>query len=185
VVQKRFIVLLGVFLGSHAPAVAQSAAPQIALTQVRVAPARTSLPTVSTPLTAASFLLSQDPGRSSAGFSILFARADERDRSLPLLPPTEELKTVFFTHSSLPLAQLWGGRLRLNAFQSTLHLQIVQIGPQSYRGTQGLLSTRQGCAGDPSSAGLSLNFHFGRDARTGHPSQAMRRMTRFVGAVLE
>ena len=63
-IYKRLIVLLGLFLGSHLPAVAQTPAPQIVQAQERVAPAMTTLPTVSTPLPAASFLLSQDSGNS-------------------------------------------------------------------------------------------------------------------------
>jgi hypothetical protein len=39
------------------------------------------------------------------------------------------VKTLFLTPSSLPLVQLWRGRLRLDGFESTLHMQNVQLGP--------------------------------------------------------
>jgi len=185
VTHKRLIVLLGVFLGSQAPAVAQSPAPRIVLPQVRLAPHMTMLRTAPSPLPAASFLLSQEPGRSPADSSNQLAGAYEGNRSPQLLPPTEDVKTVFFTQSSLPLVQLWRGRLQLDAFQSALYMHNAQFGPSGYRGTQGFLSARQSYPDGASSAGLSLNFHFGRDARTGHPAQPWRRMTRFVGAVLE
>jgi len=55
---KRLIMLLGMLLGSYVPAVAQTPAPQVVLAQQRIAPAMTMLRTVSTPLAAASFLLS-------------------------------------------------------------------------------------------------------------------------------
>jgi hypothetical protein len=35
----------------------------------------------------------------------------------------DEVKTLTLMQSSLPLCQLWGGRLQLGAFQSTLHSQ--------------------------------------------------------------
>jgi hypothetical protein len=183
---KRFILLLGLFLlSSHAPAVAQSPVAQIVLAQKRVAPGRAMLRMESTPLPAASFLLSQNPGRSSAQFSFQFTEAYQPDRSLQLLPPTEEVNTVFFTQMSLPLFRLGRGRVQLDAFQSTIHMQDAQFGPVGFHGSQGFLSSRQAYPADPSSVGLSLSFHFGRGARSERPVQAVRRITRFLGAVLE
>jgi hypothetical protein len=182
---KRFILLLGVFLAGPAPAVAQSPVAQIVLAQERAAPSRTMFRMVAFSLPAASFLLSQDPGRSPSQFSLQFTGASQPDRGLQLLPPTEEVKTVFFTQMSLPLFQLWRGRLRLDAFQSTIHMHDAQFGPIGFHGAQGLLSSRQAYPADPSSVGLSLSFRLGRDAPIGRPVQAWRRVTRFVGAVLE
>jgi hypothetical protein len=162
---KRFIVLLGIFLGSHAPAVAQTPAPQIVLTQERVAPTTMAmaLRTISIPLPAASFLLSRDPGKSPAHFSRLFAGAYERDNRLERLPKMEEVKTLFFTQSSLPLVQLWSGRVQVDAFQNTLHIQ----NPHSVH-----------------LSGLSVSFHFGRDTRTERPTQTWRCLSRIVGTAL-
>jgi hypothetical protein len=148
----------------------------------------TMLGTVSTPVLAPSFLLSQDHGKSPARFSLLFAGAYERDHSMERLPPMEEVKTLILTLSSLPLVQLWGGRLQLDAFQSTLHNQNVQLGLLGYGGMQGFRPPRQSYPGGPCSvhfSGLSLSFQFGRDSRTRRPTQVWRRMTRFVGAVLD
>jgi hypothetical protein len=75
VMHKRFILLLGMFLGAHVPTAAQTPALQIIRSQEHVAPIITMLPTVSTPLPAASFLPFPDPGKSAANFSLLFARA--------------------------------------------------------------------------------------------------------------
>jgi hypothetical protein len=80
--QKRFILLLGMFLGSPVSAAAQTPAPRIALAQEHVAPIVTLFPTISIPVPAASFLLSQDLGKSNANFSLLFARAYERNFNL-------------------------------------------------------------------------------------------------------
>jgi len=159
-IYKRFIVvLLGMFLGTRAPAVARTPAPQIVLTQERFAPTTTMPRTVSMSVPVVSFLLSQGPGESSAHFSRLFAGAYERDHSLERFPQMEEVKNLTFTQSSLPLVQLWNGRLQLEAFQNTLHIQ-------------NLRSVRL--------SGLSVNFHFGRDARPGRPTQAWRFLSRFL-----
>jgi hypothetical protein len=84
----------------------------------------------------------------------------------------EEVKTLTLTQSSLPLVQLWGGRLQLDAFQSTLHKQIVQLGPLG--GMESFRPPRQSYPGGPLSihlSGLSLSFHFVRDSRTRRPTQ--------------
>jgi hypothetical protein len=181
---KRFIVLLGMFLGSYAPAAAQAPAPQIVIAQEHVAPIITMLRTVSTPLSALSFPLAQDHGQPTARFSLLFAGAYERDHSLEPLPPLEEVKNLILKLSSLPLVQFWGGRLQLDAFQSTLHSQNVQLGHLGYGGMQGFRPPAQGYPGGPRSPRLTLSFHFGRDARTGNPAEAWRSLSRIVGTVL-
>jgi hypothetical protein len=80
--------------------------------------------------------------------------------------------------------QLWGGRLRLDGFTSTLHMQSVQFGPSA---AGGLRLPQQNYAGGPRSMdlyGVSLSFHFWQDARVGHPTQALRSLSRIVASVL-
>ena len=184
---KRFITLLGLFLGSLVPAAGQTPAPRIVLAQEHLAPIITTLRTVSTPLPATSFLLYQDPGKPPVHFSYLFAGATELDPGTELLPPVKTVRTLFYTQSSLPLVQLWSGRLQLDAFQSSLHIQNVLLGPLAYGNMQGFRSPRQAYPGGPLSvhfSGLSLTFRFGRDARTERPVQAWRRLSRIVGNAL-
>ena len=184
---KRSIVLLGIFLGSHVPAVAQAPAPRIVLAQVRVAPTIMTLQEVSTPLPAASFLLYQDPGKSPSNFSRVFAGAYERDQSVEHFSPMEEVKTLFFTQSSLPLVQFWSGRLQLDAFQSTLRVRTMQPVPLGYGSTQGFRPLRQGYPDGPRSvhlSGFSLNFYFGRHERMGHPTPGWSRLSKIVGTIL-
>jgi hypothetical protein len=184
---KRFILLLGMFLGSHVPVAGQTPVPQIVLAQEHGAQIMTMHRTVSPTLPAARFLLSQSLGKFPAHFSLLFAGAYQRDPSLEHFSPMDEVKTLTLTQLSLPLCQLWGGRLQLGAFQSTLHSQNVQLGPLGYGGMEGFRPTRQSYLGGPLSvhfSGFSLSFHFGRDSRTRHPTQVWRRLTRFVGTVL-
>jgi hypothetical protein len=184
---KRFIVLLGMFLGSHVPVAGQTPVPQIVLAQEHGAQIMTMHRTASPPLPAARFLLSQDSGKLPAHLSLLLAGAYQRKPSLEHFSPMDEVKTLTLTQSSLPLCQLWGGRLQLAAFQSTLHSQNEQLGPLGYRGMEGFRPTRQSYPGGPLSVhffGFSLSFHFGRDSRTKHPTHVWRRLTRFVGTVL-
>jgi hypothetical protein len=184
VIRKPFILLLGVFLGSHGPAVAQTPAPKIVLAQEHVAPITPTLSTVTSLLPAASFLLSQEPAKPNAHLSLVSARAYARDYSLEHLSPMDDVRTLILTQSSLPLVRLWGGRLQLEAFQSTLHLQNVPFGTGGMRDSP---LSGQSYPGGPRSihlSGLSLSFHLGRDARTEHSAQLWRRLTRSVVAVL-
>jgi hypothetical protein len=184
---KPFVALLGMLLGSYAPAAAQTPAPQLVLAQEHAAPTMAMVPTVSTALAAGSTVVPQDTGKSPVHFNPLYVGPYERDPSLERLLPMERVKNLFLTQVNLPLVQFWGGRLQLDAFQSTLHIQNVQLGPLGYGGMQGFRSARQSYSGGPISvrvSGLSLSFHFGADARAARPTEVLRRLTRMVGNVL-
>ena len=133
------------------------------------------VPTATAPLLAVSPLLPDIPEKSATRSSYRFARAYERDPGLEglveSLSPMHEVKTLILTQSLLPLVQLWGGRLRLDGFTSTLHMQSVQFGPSA---AGGLRLPQQNYAGGPRSMdlyGVSLSFHLGRDAQSGRPTQ--------------
>ncbi len=184
---KGFILLLGMFLLSGVSEAAQTAGSQIVLVKEHIAPVMRMLHPVTIPLAAASLLRYQNPGKFPAHFSLLLSGAYEPDESLEHLSPMDKVKTLTLTQSSLPLVQLWGGRLQLDAFQSTLHSQNVQLGPLGYGGMEGFHPSRQGYLGGPLSvhfSGLSLSFHLGRDSRARRPTQVWRRLTRIVGTVL-
>lgn len=183
---KRFIMLLAVFLSSHVPTGAQTPSPLIVPTHVWVAPI-VLVRTIPAPFLFPSFPSFLSPGRSAAHSSYLFVGAFERDQSLESLSQMREAKTLFLTQSSLLLVQLWGGRLRLDGFISNLNMQNVQLGPSAAGGLLDYRPQRLGSPGGPRSVGLygvNLSFHFGRDSRTSPPTQVVRRMTRFVSAVL-
>ncbi len=183
---KRFIMLLGIFLGSHVPTGAQTPSPQILPAQVRVAPIVTMVPMVPAPLLFPSFPLSGSPGKSAAHFSYLFVRSFKRYQGLEDLSPIRESKTLFLTQSSLPLVRLWGGRLRVDGFESNLNMQNVQLGPSGAGGLLDYRPQRLGYPGGPRSVGaygVSLSFHFGRDAQIGRPTQIWRCVARIAGQV--
>jgi hypothetical protein len=125
--------------------------------------------TVPAPSLAASFLRPEGPGKSAAHLSYPFVRAYEPDQSLQglkSLSPMREVKTLFLTQSSLPLMQVWGGRLRLDGFTSRIQMQNVQLGPSAAGRLQDFRPQRQAYSSGLRSVGLyglSLSFHFGRD----------------------
>jgi len=86
---KPFILLLGIFLGSYRPVIAQTLAPRIVLAQKPVAPIITILPTVSTALPAVSSL-SQGLEKSNAHFSLRFAGAYQPNYTQDHLSPMDE-----------------------------------------------------------------------------------------------
>jgi hypothetical protein len=182
VMHKRFILVLGVILGSYVSTAAQTPAAQIA--QERISPIITLVRTAPPPTHASSFPPSKSPGKSVAHFSYLLVGAYERDRSLASLSPIREVRTLFLTQSSLPLVQLWGGRLQLDGFMSRLHTQNVQLGPSGAGGLLDFRPPRQGYLVGPRSVGLSginLSFHFGQDAQIGRPIQIWRCLARIAG----
>ena len=86
------------------------------------------LQTVTAPLLVGSLLLRGGPGKSADHFSYAFAGSYETDRGLTgleNLSQKRKVKTLFVTRSSLPLVNLWGGRLGLEGFTSTLNMQNV------------------------------------------------------------
>jgi len=187
-VYRRFILLLGIFLGSYVPVAGQTLAPQIVLSQEHVAPVMTTLRTVPIPLPEVSFLRSQDPGKSPAYFGLPVGGAYEHYDGLLHLSQMVRVKSLMFTLSAVPLVQFWSGRFQLDAFQSTLRMENMQLGPSGYGGIVGFRASRQSYPGGPLSVhftGLSLSIHFGRDSRTRRPTQAWQRMKQFVGGVLE
>ena len=189
---KRFIMLLGIFLGSNAPAAAQTPAVQtpavqIVLAHAYVAPAITMLRPVSVPLPAASFQVYEYPKKSPTYFNHVFAGTYDRD-DIERLPPTEVVKTLFFTRTSLPLVQLWSGRLRLDGVIGTLNMQNIQLGPSASGGLWDFRPPRQSYPGGPRSLdlyGVGVSYHFGRAARTGSPPHLWRSLSRFVGSILD
>jgi hypothetical protein len=120
VIHKWFIMLLGTMVGSQVPAVGQVSAPQIVLAQKPVAPAIKVFRVESSLFLAPSLLLSQGRENTLAHTSLRYP-GHERNHRLERLSPVVKLKTLILTQVSLPLVQLWDGKLQLDAFQGTAH----------------------------------------------------------------
>jgi hypothetical protein len=177
--RKRLVLsLLGLFMGGLGSTLAQTPASRIVL----VAPMEL------TPKRTAFSLQSENPWKPTPRFGARLTRAYERDFSVKdFSSSVYSVKTLVLTQSSVPLMQLLGGRLQLNIFQSTFHTQTLLLNPFDNCGIQRSFLRRQTyprslCSVDLS--GVSLSFHFGRDARTEHPVQEWRRFVRIAGGVL-
>ena len=184
-INKCFILLLGMFMGSQAAA-GQIPAPQVVLAQKPLA-AITVFRAESTPLLAPSFLLSRDRENTFAHMSLRFSGLDERDQALERLSPVTKVKTLILTQVSLPLVQLWDGKLELDAFQSTLRIQNVQFGALGFSAMPDSGLSQQNFPGGSRSvhlSGISLNFHFGRVEVTRRPTRAWKCVPRIVAALL-
>jgi hypothetical protein len=189
VIHKQLILLLGVLLCSYVPVTGQTPAPQIVSAPDRIAPIMAIVRTLPAPSLAPSSPLSESPGKSAARSTYVFARAYRDDQGLEglkSLSQMREVKTLFLTQSTLPLVQLWGGRLRLDGFTSRVHMQNAQLGPSGGGGLLDFRPPRQWYPGGPRSIGLSgisLSFHFGRDAQIGRPTQIWQRLARIHAVV--
>ena len=179
-------MLLGMFMGSQAAA-GQISAPRSVPAQKPVAPVITVFRAESKTLLPPSFLLSQDRENTFAHTSLRYPETYERDDVLARLSPVIKLKTLILTQVSLPLVQLWDGKLELEAFQSTLRIQNVQFGALGNGAMPDSRLPQQNFAGGLRSvhlSGVSLKFHFGHVERMPRPTQAWRCVPRMVAALL-
>jgi hypothetical protein len=191
--QRKFMhiqitMVLGMLLGCCVSAVAQTPAGELAPMQEPLVPIATMAQMSPTPLLARATLPPEKPGKYAAHFSYTLASTHTRHRTidgLETLSQMREVKTLFVTKSSLPLLNLWGGRLRFDAFSSTINTQNVQLGPSAAGGLEGFRPPRQSNPGELRSVdlyGLSFSFHFGRDAQIGRPAQVWHSLARVIDA---
>ncbi|HEY6183703.1 MAG TPA: hypothetical protein VIW67_15760 [Terriglobales bacterium] len=184
---KWFIVLLGILAGSQVPSAGQIPAPQIVLAQRPFEPVISEFRAESARLLVPSLLLSQNFEHSLAHSSLLISGPYERDHGLEGLSPIRKIKTLIFTQSSLPLVQLWEGKVQLDAFQSTLRIQNAQFGALGYGTMPDSRFGQQNFPGGSRSvhlSGISLSFHFGSVGRTRCPKQTWSCVPRIVAALL-
>jgi hypothetical protein len=163
---KRFIALLGLFLGSYVAAAAQRPSQQVTVHEP------------SAPLPTSAFSLFQNRTESSARLDFTVAESREHDRSLASIFPIEHFRTVFVTESRLSFAQIWSGRLQLGCFASTLHTGNIMFGPSAL--SEPRAPGRFDATRPVSSYGLSLRFSFGPGTDSGHVTQLWRNLSQIV-----
>jgi hypothetical protein len=182
---RRFILLLGIFLGSYVPMAARPPLPQTFRWVEPLTPIVKIAQTVPTGLFLSSSVLLESTGRV-AHVNYRFAGVYERRNSLGSLSLVREVETLFIRQSILPLLQVWGGRLRIDGFTSTLNMQNVQLGPAAGGGLLDYRPRRQNCPGGPRSVdlyGVNLTFHFRQDAQLASPTQIWRTLAQIIRAV--
>ena len=168
-------------------ATGQILAPRITPAQKPIAPVIAVFRAESETLSAPSFLLSQDRENSLAHTSLRFSEPEKREQALERLLPVIKVKTLILTQVSLPLVELWNGKLELGAFQSTLRTQNVQLGALGYAAMRDFPLPQQNFPGGLRAihlTGLNLNFHFGRVEGTRRPTRAWSCVPRIVAALL-
>lgn len=181
-------LLLGVLLGSCVPAMAQSPAVQLASMQEPLAPTAAMAQMAPAPLLPRAPLPPEKPGKYTGHFSYTLTRTHESQltlEDLETLSQMREVKTLFITKSSLPLLNLWGGRLRFDGFASTINTQNVQLGPSAAGGLEDFRPPRQASSIESRSSdryGFSLSFHLGRGAQIGRPEQVWQSLARVFDA---
>ena len=174
---KRLVLVLGLILGSHARAGAQSTEHRIAFVQsppssMIVFPPRDAVPPAS------SVLLIQQQGNFHDGYGFQ-TTGNYRDQNPGSLSPFQEAKTSFVTESRLPVAQIWGARMRVSLFKVTLKTGNIMLGPLAANE----LLHRPSHPGDPRSTdlyGIDVSVPLGRDARWEGSTVPWRSLLRLV-----
>jgi hypothetical protein len=184
-------LLLGMLLGSSVPAAAQipsvqgvqtvsmreSFAPVVSTAQIEPALSLPRAPLANTDPTLG-------PDHFTGAFGGTYKSGLGLD-GLETLSQMREIKTLFVTRSSIPLLNLWSGRLRFDGFSSTSNTQNVQLGPSAAGGLEDFRPPRQTSSSQSRSIdryGVSLSFHFGRGAQIGRPAQAWHSFARIIHA---
>ncbi len=166
--RKRFILTLGMLLGTYLPATAQTLSTQLGFTQERPAP-MILLAAAPTQWLLASFLPVRPLAERPARLTALLAAAYNRDSSPERLSSVEVVKTPFVRQVRATVVQLCGGRLELGGFTSTSRMENVLLGFSASGGLAGFGVSGQGHPGATvphgnRSYGISLTLHLGRDA---------------------
>jgi hypothetical protein len=173
------------FLGSGSPGAAQMPAPPRDEVAANVTPILTMLGTAPAPVELA--LRYRDSRQSPRRLKYLLGGTYKSDPSIESILPIATVKSLIFASSSLPLLKLFAGRVELDAFQSTLRIQYAQLGPVGNAGTMDFRLPQQSYPGEPRAlhlSGISLNFHFGGNWRSGSSLQTWRYLPRILSAVL-
>ena len=150
--------------------VPQDADSRMILARERVAPATIQHRAFSATLFTAPSLEYRATANTAGHVNWTYAGTNAPSQTINSLIAMENVRTVFFTESRFPLVQFYSGRLHLDAFQNTLHLQSVQPGPSALRSIH--------------FSGLSLGLHVGHIDATDHSAHAWRRLSQIVGTAL-
>jgi hypothetical protein len=180
--RHQLILVIGLVMVSCLPGEAQTPAKQILLAQAPPSPMmvffRRSPPIHSSPTV---FLTIDLPPKSRGRFTSISTATYGPERSLESRLSIVVDQSPFVTYSSMPVAQLWGGRLQLDGFGSTLGTQYVQFGPLGIgRDFRPPSHDQAGLNPWADLYGLRLRIDFGK-AQTGRPTQIWRCLGWIVG----
>jgi hypothetical protein len=158
--QKQFILVLGALLGSCLPAGGQTLSAPMDLTQKQTVPGMTLLAASSRDLPLTPVTRSRSLAESPVRLPVVFAVVQYRNPNLkrPASVKIELIQTPFIRQGRVPLARLWGGRLRLDGFAGETVMKNVLDGPLNSI-HPGMMLPRAAAA-----YGFGLSFRLGRGA---------------------
>ena len=173
---KWLVLLLGLTLGSHTEARAQSTEHRVALVQSPSSQMIVSPPRQTPPLGSSVLLIQQ--ADFHVGYRFRVTEGSEHQN--PTSPfPLQQTKTSFVTESRLRVAQIWGARLQVNLFVVTFHSGNFMLGPLV--SNEAFHRPRQ--VGEPPSFGLfgiGVSVPLGRNARWESSTGLWRSLQRIV-----
>ena len=159
---KQLVLLLGLVLGSHPIAGAQSTEHRVAFHQSPPLPMTVSSPRQTPPFGSSVQLIQQQGNfHGSYDFRVATNYENQNPNSLSLF---QQSKTPFVTESRLRVAQIWGARLQVNLFVDTFHSGNIMLGPLV--SSEAFHRARQ--VGEPPSFvlyGIGVSVPLGRNAR--------------------
>jgi hypothetical protein len=169
--QHQLILVVGLLLSSCLPGEAQTLATRVFVARVRpkvtTTPVRVSL----THFPPRDSLTAGQPRKPVAQPIVFVMSAPDRRPESQLLQ--EVVRTPLLTESRMAVIQFWRGRLQLDRFESTLHMQDVQLGPSGFGGLPPM-HDQASLASSANLKGISLVFRFGRNAQVTSQPQAWR-----------
>jgi hypothetical protein len=180
--QKRLLLTLGLLLSSSLPAGAQAHSAQLSHMQKHAAQT-TLVSTATIHLSENSFVpapsLEQPPSR----FAALLSAVHNRDTSLGLQSTVEVVKTPFVRQVRVTIVQFWGGRLRLDGFESTLRTRNFLLGLSESGGDPAFRVPHAGAAAPRAARlyGVSVMFRPGHGPRAQAPTEGWRRLACIAG----
>ena len=168
------VLAVGLILGFHGSAGAQSTEHRIAFFQSPPSPMIAIFPGHALQL--ASFVpLIQHRVDFHDGYGFRIT-ANYRAQNPDSLSPFQETKTLFATESRVPVAQIWGARLQVNFFVATLYTRNIMLGPlasnEAFRRTRQLRSVDL--------FGIGVSVPLGRGARGEGSRSLWRTVSRIV-----
>jgi hypothetical protein len=171
---KRLVLVLSLILGFDARAAAQSTEHRTAFLESLPSPTVVSAPSHTLPLASSLLLIQRQVDFHDVhGFCIT---GNYRRQNPGGFPSFQETKTLFATESRLPVAQIWGARLRVNFFVLTLNTRNIMLGPLVTNDT--FDRPRQLRSVDLYGIGVSVPL--GRDARWEGSKSVWRSLSRIV-----
>lgn len=168
------VLVVGLILGFHGSAGAQSTEHRIAFFQSPPSPMIVFSPRHALQLASSVPLIQhQVDFHDGYGFRIT---ANYRPQDSDSLSPLQETNTSFATESRVPVAQIWGARLQVNFFVTTLYTRNIMFGPlasnEAFRRTRQLRSVDL--------YGMGVSVPLGRGARVEGSRSLWRTVSRIV-----